>query len=395
MNKTAADKLAFFLLGLRSRFDENRDRFIALHVEYKSGLKTFHGEAAYLQQDTLRFRHGGETRMLSFDALLKEIQKEALKHDSLRIQYKERGTQLEIHATSKNVGMTTKNLEDAAAQKEDPQSTPLLTRDYYIKVKDAKPLLQAIGIVTREGKVRNDKIRKYNQIDRYVELLDQALEALPRDETLTVLDVGCGKSYLSFVLNHYLTETKRRRCHFIGIDISPQVIESSRRIQSELGYRNMEFHTMDIQDFKDPRRLHVVLSLHACDTATDMALAFGTAKNAELLVAVPCCHKEMLTQYQYPPFKAIMKYGILKKRLADTLTDGLRGLLLEAEGYDVSIVEYISPLETPKNLMIQAQRTSGPRDAARKEADTLIDALRIRPAYRTYLDLYRYGNLIE
>jgi len=215
---------------------------------------------------------------------------------------------------------------------------------------------------------------------------------MKRQGTLYIMDVGCGKSYLSFVLNYYLTEVKKIKCHFIGIDISPQVIETSREIQKELGYRNMEFHAMDVKDFKDDRKIDVVLSLHACDTATDMALAFGVYKEADFIVAVPCCHKEMLKTYSYKPFEGIMKHGILKARLADTLTDGLRGLMLEEHGYEVSIVEYISPLETPKNLMIRAYRTGTPNEASKENADQLIRALSIYPAFRYYLDQYTYGQ---
>jgi hypothetical protein len=124
-----------------------------------------------------------------------------------------------------------------------------------------------------------------------------------------------------------------------------------------------------------------------------MALAFGASRDAEYIVAVPCCHKEMLSTYSYEPFKGIMKHGILKARLADTLTDGLRGLMLEAEGYEVSIVEYISPLETPKNLMIRARRTGRKNAESAMEADSLIRSFGIFPSFRIYLDEYKYGDI--
>lgn len=394
MNKTSIDKLNFFFMGLESRFKENQDIFLSLEVLYKAGLKTFKGIGRPDGNEELSYNYNGFTRTLSFGGVLEDIRKEALKYDEMVIEYKERGTKLIITASTKNVGMTTQTMK-FDDPKEKKETSVLLNRDYFIKAKDAGNLLKAIGIMSVDGKVKNNKIRKYNQIDHYVELLDKNFEALKKQGTLNILDVGCGKSYLSFVLNYYLTEVKRLKCHFIGIDISQSVIESSKEIQKKLGYRNMEFHAMDIKDFKDDRKIDVVLSLHACDTATDMALSFGVYKEADFIVAVPCCHKEMLNTYSYAPFEGIMKHGILKARLADTLTDGLRGLLLEEHGYEVSIVEYISPLETPKNLMIRAYRTGVPNLESQKQADFLKHSLNIYPAFNYHLDQYTYGNQIE
>jgi SAM-dependent methyltransferase len=379
-------------MGLESRFNENQSIFTSLEVQYKAGLKSFKALGVQNEADLISFNFNGQTRLLSFSDVLGDIRKEALNYDELLITYTERGTRLMISASKKGVSMNTETLKFDAKEEKKSETSTLLTRDYYIKPKDAGDLLRAIGIMSRDGKIKNDKIRKYNQIDHYVELLDKNFESMKRQGTIYIMDVGCGKSYLSFVLNYYLTEVKKMKCHFIGIDISENVIEASREIQKELGYRNMEFHAMDVKDFKDDRKIDVVLSLHACDTATDMALAFGVYKEADFIVAVPCCHKEMLKTYSYGPFEGIMKHGILKARLADTLTDGLRGLMLEEHGYEVSIVEYISPLETPKNLMIRALRTGEPNAASKKNADELIRQLGIYPAFRYHLDQYTYGN---
>lgn len=394
MNKTSIDKLNFFFMGLESRFQENEAIFLSIDILFKGGLKIFKGIGKPNGEEGLSYNYNGFTRILPFNELLADIKKEAQKYDEMVITYKERGTKLVITATAKNVSMATEAMkfDDKEEKKE---TSVLLNRDYLIKAKDANKLLQAIGIMSKDGKVKNNKIRKYNQIDHYVELLEKNFESLKKQGTLNIMDVGCGKSYLSFVLNYYLTEVKKIKCHFIGIDISEGVIESSKAIQKDLGYRNMEFHAMDIKDFKDDRKIDVVLSLHACDTATDMALAFGVYKEADFIVAVPCCHKEMLSTYSYAPFKGILKHGILKARLADTLTDGLRGLLLESHGYEVSIVEYISPLETPKNLMIRAYRTGEPNTDSMTEANDLISALNIYPAFNYYLDQYSYGNEFE
>ncbi len=383
--------MAFFFLGLNSRFNENREIFIEIDVRFKAGLKSFKGIGLLNEEDTLSYNYNGVTRLLSFSDVLEDIKKESVHYDSLVLTYKERGTKLIIEASAKGVSMNSEALKYETS-KEEKETSTLLTRDYLIKSKEAAPLLKAIGIMSKDGKVKNDKIRKYNQIDHYVELLSKNFETLKKQETIHIMDVGCGKSYLSFVLNYYLTEVLRMKCHFIGIDISEEVIETSRKIQKELGYRNMEFHAMDVKDFKDSRKIDVVLSLHACDTATDMALSYGVYQEADFIVAVPCCHKEMLKTYSYEPFEGIMKHGILKARLADTLTDGLRGLLLESHGYEVSIVEYISPLETPKNLMIRAMKKGNRNEKAEKEAAALIKALQIYPAFNYYLDQYTYGT---
>lgn len=383
--------MAFFFLGLNSRFNENREIFIEIDVRFKAGLKSFKGIGLLNEEDTLSYNYNGVTRLLPFQDVLEDIKKEAVHYDSLVLTYKERGTKLIIEASAKGVSMNSEALKYETS-KEEKETSTLLTRDYLIKSKEAAPLLKAIGIMSKDGKVKNDKIRKYNQIDHYVELLSKNFETLKKQETIHIMDVGCGKSYLSFVLNYYLTEVLRMKCHFIGIDISEEVIETSRKIQKELGYRNMEFHAMDVKDFKDSRKIDVVLSLHACDTATDMALSYGVYQEADFIVAVPCCHKEMLKTYSYEPFEGIMKHGILKARLADTLTDGLRGLLLESHGYEVSIVEYISPLETPKNLMIRAMKKGNRNEKAEKEAAALIKALQIYPAFNYYLDQYTYGT---
>ncbi|MNO90263.1 23S rRNA methyltransferase A [compost metagenome] len=266
------------------------------------------------------------------------------------------------------------------------ETSTLLNRDYYIKVGKADALLKEIGIMSKDGKIKNNKIRKYNQIDHYVELLEGVLDSLPKNKVITILDCGCGKSYLTFVLNYYLTEIKRRKCKFIGLDISEGVINSSKEMAKNLGYRNMEFHAIDIKMYKPKEKINVVMSLHACDTATDMALALGIKLESDCIIAVPCCHRQMLSQYNYEPFEGITKHGILKARLADVLTDGMRSMMLEAKGYDVSVVEYISPLETPKNLMIRALKTSDENYDLMSEYLNLMSSLNVYPALYEFLN---------
>ncbi|MCB2301114.1 class I SAM-dependent methyltransferase [Clostridium tagluense] len=397
MNKQNINKLKLFLMGLENRFSENSSIFKQVNTTYISGLKEFKGTGLYNNGD-IKYNFNGKTETLNISQLFSNIIKEAESYDSLSLIYSERGSVILISADNKNVTM--KNLDVDPIDAEDSNNissksasastrgttSTLLNRDYYIKIGSADNLLKEIGIMSKDGKVKNDKIRKYNQIDRYVELLEGILDKLPKNEIVNILDCGCGKSYLSFVLNYYLTEVKRKKCHFIGLDYSESVIESCRIMAKNLNYRNMEFQAIDIKDYEPSKNIHVVLSLHACDTATDMALALGIRVNSDVIVAVPCCHKEFLSQYSYEPFKNILKQGVFKSRMADILTDGMRCLMLEAKGYEVSVVEYISPLETPKNTMIRAIRTSTENDKAMDEYISLMSSLNVYPALYSFLN---------
>lgn len=388
MNKQNINKLKLFFMGIESRFNENNDIFISINAEFKIGLKKFIGKGIF-KNSKIEYNFTGSTNLYSITDLLQKILTDSVDYDELNFTYEERATNVLITANKKNVSMTTNK---ASIEKKESKSnghsastSTLLNRSYYINAEKAAPLLKEINIMTKDGKIKNDKIRKYNQIDHYVELLDKTFDNMPKNRKITILDCGCGKSYLSFALNYYLTEVKKRKCSFIGIDRSEQVIGTSKKIAENLGYRNMEFIAMDINDFKSKNNIDVVLSLHACDTATDMALALGVKVNADIIIAVPCCHKEMLKQYSYNPFDRILKHGVLKSRMADILTDGMRSLLLEANGYEVSIVEYISPLETPKNLMIRAFKKCDENSEAMDEYINLMLSLNVSPALYTYL----------
>lgn len=397
MNKQNIGKIKLFLIGLENRFSENSSIFKDIHVVYKSGLKEFKGVGSY-NEENISYNFNGKTENYTLSELWNRVTKEAENYDEVSILYRERGTDILITGDNKNVKMQNKEVpEDSTiissneAKETSPanhsqETSTLLNRDYYIKVGKADALLKEIGIMSKDGKIKNNKIRKYNQIDHYVELLEGVLDSLPKNKVITILDCGCGKSYLTFVLNYYLTEIKRRKCKFIGLDISEGVINSSKEMAKNLGYRNMEFHAIDIKMYKPKEKINVVMSLHACDTSTDMALALGIKLESDCIIAVPCCHRQMLSQYNYEPFEGITKHGILKARLADVLTDGMRSMMLEAKGYDVSVVEYISPLETPKNLMIRALKTSDENYDLMSEYLNLMSSLNVYPALYEFLN---------
>jgi len=379
MNKQNISKLKLFLTGLEQRLLDNQPFFIRIDIKFKSGTKDFPAVVTHSHGNDYLLGYNGRKQVFSANQFSEIISTEAEKYDEVYITYQERGTNILISGDNKGVKI---KYEDAL--KEEPQSHHVAShkgnREYIIKVGQADELLKEIGILSKDGKVKNDMIRKYNQIDHFVELMKDIIDELSENETITVLDCGCGKSYLTFVLNFYLKNMLKKSCHFIGLDYSETVIEASRKMAANLGYANMEFHKTDIRHYIPDRPIDLVISLHACDTATDMAIGLGIRAKAKAIIAVPCCHRELLSQYDYEPFKPIIKHGVLKTRMADILTDGLRALKLESLGYKVSVVEYISPLETPKNLMIRAIRTQNENKKAAEEYRRLVKLLNADPA---------------
>ncbi|NLP15170.1 MAG: SAM-dependent methyltransferase [Clostridium sp.] len=361
MNKQSINKLSLFLTGLEQRIVDNREYFKKAVAVFKSGTREFPAKI-WFDGDKIKLNFNGNTETLETNWISLRIVKYAENYDSVVITYEERGTTIVIEADNKNVKMKTSDAKEPekniGAHNEAYQ---ISNRNYYIKAAQAQELLKEIGILGSNGKVKNDKIRKYNQIDHFVELIDDLIRGLLKEnDSITILDCGCGKSYLTFVLNYYIKEVLKKPCYFIGLDYSNTVIEASRRTAENLGYKNMEFRVTDIKNYRTNREVHLVICLHACNTATDEAIALAVNNNIKAMVMVPCCQQEILKQYSYPPFQDIIKHGILKARLADVITDGVRALLLEAMGYKVSVVEYISPVETPKNLMIRAIKTQSP-----------------------------------
>ncbi len=370
MNNALEKKLQSVMPNIIDKLEQNIDFFKSLDIEFVAKGQISKVELRAIN-DKLVFKTGRNKLEIMPKQLTQLILEKGKQFDDCTISYIERGTSISIWTEKNNVKIkyNENQLQDIIPHDD---VTARSNRDYLVKVGEADALLREIGIISAQGKVKNDMIRKYNQIDRFVELVEDMIKQIASGrESITVLDCACGKSYLSFVLNYYIKEKLKKNCSFIGLDISEQVITSSKQMAEHLGYKNMEFLQMNIQNYMPTRKIDLVISLHGCDTATDMAIAAGIRYNAEAVVVIPCCQRELLNQYSYEPFKDITKHGILKARLADVLTDGIRGIILEAMGYEVSIVEYISPLDTPKNLMIRAVKQGG----------------RNRKAYDEYLEL--------
>lgn len=366
MQKGDLAKLRLLLSGIAARLDKNRDYFVQADCTFTSGKKKFPAKLTRAEENyVLRFQ--GSTRPADADSFCAFFIEQAEKFDESMLVYTERSTVVALSVTARGVQMKQAERE-ATAEEKSAAANPLLDsgRQYLIRVDQAAALLREIGILTAEGKLKNDMIRKYNQIDHYVELVAPMFEKDDSEE-IVLLDCACGKSYLSFVMNYYLHEVLRRRCRVIGVDINEHVIEESRAMAKRLGYHNMVFQCADLRTYQPPKNVTAVISLHACDIATDLALSTAIRARAKYIACVPCCHKELLDQYTLPGLEPLTKFGVFKARFNDVLTDSMRALKLEAEGYKVSVVEYISPLDTPKNLLIRAVRTGQDNLRARQE----------------------------
>jgi len=227
---------------------------------------------------------------------------------------------------------------------------------HLIDPEEASHLLSAIEIAGFDGSIKADMRRKFIQIDNFVKLIKPMLTKSTQEGKISILDCGCGKSYLSFVMNYFIREKLRRSCHFFCIDTSNDIIQKCLQIRGELGYDNMDFSVSQIRDFQPGEKVDIVCSLHACDIASDEAIAKGIRLKAPFLLVVPCCQHEVINQLRDHPLKAINRHGVYKSKLADLLTDAMRTLVLEAAGYKVRVTEYVSPTYTPKNIMIQAEK---------------------------------------
>lgn len=255
------------------------------------------------------------------------------------------------------------------------------------------PFLKDLGVMTTEGRVVNSKFDKFRQINRFLEFIEDILPELDRDRELTILDFGCGKSYLTFAMYYYLHELKGYDIRVIGLDLKKDVIGHCNELGQKYGYEKLRFLEGNIADYKGADRVDMVVTLHACDTATDYALLKAVRWNVKVILSVPCCQHEVNRQICNKELASVLRYGIIKERMSALITDAVRAELLEAQGYETSILEFIDMEHTPKNLLIRAVRRSakeaGKMQQRMEEVIRLAEYLQIEP---TLLKLLAKGD---
>lgn len=240
-------------------------------------------------------------------------------------------------------------------------------KSYIIKEGNPVPFLVDLGVMTGDGKVVKAKFDKFKQINRFLEFIEDVLPALSTERELTILDFGCGKSYLTFAIYYYLKILKGYPIRIIGLDLKEDVIQKCNNLAREYGYNELTFLVGDIADYKGVEKVDMVVTLHACDTATDYALYKAVLWEADVILSVPCCQHELNGTIQNPILNPLFKYGLIKERMAALATDALRGELLELMGYRSQILEFIDMEHTPKNILIRAVKSSGDNDDKQKQ----------------------------
>ena len=258
-----------------------------------------------------------------------------------------------------NAGM---ECESDRIRKNDEMSALSHNRAKQYILMDGTPVdfLVGLGVQTPDGRVTKAKYDKFRQINRYLEFIEDVLDALPNDRTVRIIDFGCGKSYLTFAMYYYLHELQGRDILVTGLDLKTDVIRHCNELAEKLHYDRLHFERGDISTYEGADRVDMVVSLHACDKATDYALEKAVKWNAQVILSVPCCQHELNSQIHCDLLKPVLKYGVIKERMAALLTDAIRAKLLEQQGYDTQILEFISLEHTPKNLLIRAVKRDRP-----------------------------------
>lgn len=263
----------------------------------------------------------------------------------------------------------------------------ITVKKYMLKEKDATPVIMEhnrkkqyvldasrpieflvdLGVQDKEGKINKSRYDKFKQINRYLEFVRDILPHLDSDRQIRIIDFGCGKSYLTFALYYYLHEMLGYNLSVVGLDLKEDVIVKCNALSKKYGYDNLKFIRGDIATYEDTQDVDMVVSLHACDTATDFALLKAIGWNAKVIFAVPCCQHEVNRQLQSELLSPALKYGLIKERMAALLTDAIRANLLEEMGYETDVLEFIDMEHTPKNILIRGVKRNKMKKAEKKE----------------------------
>lgn len=262
-------------------------------------------------------------------------------------------------------------------------------KNYLLKEEQPYPFLIRLGVQSEEGKIKKQKYDKFKQINRFIEFIDDALAYLPKDRQVRILDFGSGKSYLTFALYHYLKVEKGLDIRVTGLDLKKEVIEECSKIASDLGYEQLEFLVGDINDYNNESNVDMVVTLHACDVATDMALARAVKWGSRVILSVPCCQHELNRQLNTPALDIMLQHGLVRERFAALATDAIRAEILSLVGYEAQLLEFIDMENTPKNILIRAYHT-GKKTSSEQRAryDNFLALLNAQPFLAKELETY-------
>lgn len=307
---------------------------------------------------------------------------------------KEEFKQLEIHAKGLTVTALTGKKGNLRLRKRKTESNISLDlghnrkKRYILEEGKAVGFLQDLGVQTQDGKIVKSRYDKYRQINRFLEFIEDILPSLPTKRPVRIIDFGCGKSYLTFAMYYYLKILKQYEIEITGLDLKAEVIRECSRLCEKYGYEGLRFHQGDIQSFEESGSVDMVVTLHACDTATDYALDKAVKWGAKVILSVPCCQHELNRQIKCEPLAELFGYGLIRERAAALFTDALRAELLEAQGYDAQILEFIDMEHTPKNILLRCiRRSRGAEDAneiryrmkKQEKTQALMSFLQVQP----------------
>lgn len=261
-------------------------------------------------------------------------------------------------------------------------------KNYILQEGTNIPFLQILGIMNENGKIISQRYDKFRQINRFLEFIDDIIDSVKektQNKELRIIDFGCGKSYLTFAVQYYLTQIKKVPCIIEGLDLKQDVIDYCNDIAKKLNLSNLSFRTGDISTYNSQNTPDLIITLHACDTATDYALQYAVSHNATAILSVPCCQHQINTQLSKNntelcgDFEGLLKWGFIREKFSSLLTDALRGQWLESKGYKVQMLEFIDEEHTPKNLLIRAIKKDSKFSETKTELPEIINTLKISP----------------